>query len=170
MKTEEIDSRIGMPDVEQEWMKFEREVIDAEQRPTIGRNGKSWVMQRAAMIAVVCSLAFVALASWLYVGVFSAERVATIPTQSAESVTLAEEVKLPVVEECLTFDNVEMQEIAATLATCYGVEPVFLDESIRHMRLYVSLERTMTLDEVVDYLNNLQGLTLSMEGDRLLIE
>ena len=27
MKTEEIDKRIGMPDIDQEWAKFEQEVI-----------------------------------------------------------------------------------------------------------------------------------------------
>ena len=30
MKTEDIDKRIGMPDVDAEWAKFEREVIDKE--------------------------------------------------------------------------------------------------------------------------------------------
>ena len=30
MKTEDIDKKIGMPDVDEEWAKFEREVLSEE--------------------------------------------------------------------------------------------------------------------------------------------
>ena len=31
MKTEDIDKKIGMPDVDEEWAKFEREVLGEEE-------------------------------------------------------------------------------------------------------------------------------------------
>ena len=34
MKTEDIDKKIGMPDVDAEWAKFEREVIGKEETPS----------------------------------------------------------------------------------------------------------------------------------------
>lgn len=38
MKTEDIDKRIGMPDVDKEWARFEQEVIDPHQQPpSMGR-------------------------------------------------------------------------------------------------------------------------------------
>ena len=48
MKTEDIDKRIGMPDVDKEWARFEQEVIGKEAKA--GKNLWLWGLSIAASI------------------------------------------------------------------------------------------------------------------------
>ena len=50
MKTEDIDKKIGMPDVDEEWAKFEHEVIGL---PTVSRKPLYWGIGIAASIALL---------------------------------------------------------------------------------------------------------------------
>ena len=52
MKTEDIDKKIGMPDVDEEWAKFEREVIGEESKPK-KRVFVGWTVGIAASIALL---------------------------------------------------------------------------------------------------------------------
>ena len=45
MKTEDIDRKIGMPDIDMEWAKFEKEVIDASEEKSKMESGK-WEVNR----------------------------------------------------------------------------------------------------------------------------
>ncbi len=54
MKTEDIDKKIGMPDVDTEWEKFEREVIDKES--TSNKSVIMWGLSIAASIALVAGI------------------------------------------------------------------------------------------------------------------
>lgn len=57
MKTEDIDKKIGMPDVNAEWAKFEREVISEETQPKKRSLAPwAWGIGIAASIAVVAGL------------------------------------------------------------------------------------------------------------------
>ena len=53
MKTEDIDKKIGMPDVDEEWAKFEREVIG---QPTASRKPLYWGIGIAASIALAAGI------------------------------------------------------------------------------------------------------------------
>lgn len=55
MKQEDIDKKIGMPDVEAEWAKFEREVINQK---TASRKPLYWGIGIAASIALVAGILF----------------------------------------------------------------------------------------------------------------
>ena len=54
MKTEDIDKKIGMPDVDAEWAKFESEVIEKE--TTSPRHVMLWGLSIAASIALVAGI------------------------------------------------------------------------------------------------------------------
>lgn len=56
MKTEDIDKRIGMPDVDKEWARFEQEVIGKEAKA--GKNLWLWGLFIAASIIIVAGLFF----------------------------------------------------------------------------------------------------------------
>ena len=55
MKTEDIDKKIGMPDVDEEWAKFEREVL-SEERKTRKRVFVGWTIGIAASIALLAGI------------------------------------------------------------------------------------------------------------------
>ena len=54
MKTEDIDKKIGMPDVDAEWAKFEHEVIDKE--TASHKRVMLWGLSIAASIALVAGI------------------------------------------------------------------------------------------------------------------
>ena len=56
MKTEDIDKKIGMPDIDDEWAKFEREVIGEEDAKTRKRAFVGWTMGIAASIALLAGI------------------------------------------------------------------------------------------------------------------
>ena len=56
MKTEDIDKRIGMPDVDEEWARFEREVIDKDTRT--GKRLWLWSLPIAASIIIAAGIFF----------------------------------------------------------------------------------------------------------------
>ena len=53
MKTDDIDKKIGMPDVDEEWAKFEREVIG---QPPASRKPLYWGIGIAASIALIAGI------------------------------------------------------------------------------------------------------------------
>ena len=55
MKTEDIDKKIGMPDVDEEWAKFEREVL-SEETKTRKRVFVGWTIGIAASIALLAGI------------------------------------------------------------------------------------------------------------------
>ena len=55
MKTEDIDKKIGMPDVDEEWAKFEREVL-CEETKTRKRVFVGWTIGIAASIALLAGI------------------------------------------------------------------------------------------------------------------
>ena len=55
MRQEDIDKKIGMPDVDVEWAKFEREIINPK---TVSRKSLYWGIGIAASIALVAGLFF----------------------------------------------------------------------------------------------------------------
>lgn len=183
MKTEEIDKKIGMPDIEQEWRRFEREVIDA---PRIGvsqsRSSSSpRSMHRVAAIAVVmCIVGGLALAAVFYMLPSAADKAQPRPIQTDVEAQRAELPALTVdadeslaswdeTEQAYVFDNVEMQAIVGYLATAYNVEPVFVSNEARHVRLYVTIPATKSLDEIVSLLNNLQHVEMQLADGKLII-
>lgn len=158
MKIEDIDQKIGMPDVDQEWLRFRRDVM-----------GGYW--RRAAAIALVCGLGVVAVASVLYVRMFRTQPTDASALAATEAIGAATAAIDPdPTAGCFVFDDVELQQIAHELAGYYGVEPRFENPDVQHMRLYLTLDKEMSLVEVVEYLNNLQGLHLRLDHQLLIIE
>ena len=56
MKTEDIDKKIGMPDVNEEWAKFEREVLGEEETKPQKRVFVGWAIGIAASIALLAGI------------------------------------------------------------------------------------------------------------------
>ena len=94
MKTEDIDKKIGMPDVDEEWAKFEREVIGEETKPK-KRVLVGWTVGIAASIAL--------LAGFFLWG-------NDVETQADGDGELAQTTKVQMPEEINATDNKAAQE------------------------------------------------------------
>ena len=176
MKTEDIDRKIGMPDIDMEWAKFEKEVIDASEEKSKMESGKwkvnSMIWSRAAMITgIIMGVSLIALASIYF-----------YPTQKQETETKkdvaeliaavqhTEEIKtdtLTINREVFKFDNIEMKTIAKKIGDYYGKQIVFENEEAKHVRLYIQIEKTKSIEEVAEFMNNFKKVHLTIEGNSI---
>lgn len=164
MKTEDIDHRIGMPDVDAEWTKFEQEVIETS--PV--RSG--YGMSRAAAIAVVVvGVSLTALASAYLLHVMPSRRAAR-QQEAVVADTLCNSTVVPDSLAVFIFDNEEMLSIATTLGNYYDLEPQFKDERAKHVRLYARVPKSDNIHEVMVLLNNFKKVKLSVHDGRLIVE
>lgn len=166
MNIKDIDRQIGMPDVDKEWARFEQEVIDKAPHIGVPRPKQQMRYWRAAMIALVSTLGFVALASAFYLGVWRA------PSEP-DSVPPAAEVQPVEVQAgagCFEFDEVEMEEVMRTLCQHYAMQAVFRNEASKHVRLYITLPEDYTPVEVADLINTFESVHITMAGDTFYIE
>ena len=53
MRIEDIDKKIGMPDIDKEWAKFEREVIAPETSISATRSQRGMIWKVAATVAII---------------------------------------------------------------------------------------------------------------------
>lgn len=172
MKTEEIDRRIGMPDIDKEWAKFEEQAF----RPT--RNVKQW-NRAAAVIGVVFGLSAAAMASILLLEHAESEKTiessveTTVNPEKLSAVASQADIivtdSLTIDNDIFRFDNVEMQTIAEALGEYYQVEPVFENDDARRLRLYVQIEKSKSIEQVVEFLNNFNKVQLRLEAGKLII-
>ena len=176
MKTEDIDRKIGMPDINMEWAKFEKEVIEASEEKNIVERGK-WnvdnrIWSRAAMITgIIMGVSLITLASIYFYPTpkQETENKKDVAEQIA-AVQHTEEIKtdtLTINREVFKFDNIEMKTIAKKVGDYYGKQIVFENEEAKHVRLYIQIEKTKRIEEVVEFMNNFKKVHLTIEGNSI---
>lgn len=180
MKTEEIDKKIGMPDIEEQWTRFEREVMD---QPRLTPSARPWMSRAAAIILACCLVSGLVLAATLYMRhdpvAADAPMVATIteeqPSASDCEIQPEEEDRLLSCWDdaagVYVFDNQELQLVAEALSMLYPVEPVFANDEVRHIRLYFSIDpQKDSIEEIVTRLNTFYHVQMYLDGKRLIIQ
>lgn len=163
MKPEDIDNKIGMPDIDKEWEKFQREVIGAEEkivpiRSTIYR-------KIAAVAATVVGLSCFSYACIWFSGAL--ERDETQPTDGQIVESTNDNLTTP---DVFLFDNVEMEEIAETICRYYQMEHEFENDEVRHVRMFLQIDKGESVENIVDMLNNFKKVTVRLENNKLFIK
>ena len=169
MRTEDIDRKIGMPDIDKEWAKFEAEVIN-EKQATV----RIPLFRRiAAAASVLIGLSCLTVASvWIgkQFNIVTSENENTASTITTTETKTYNTVEAESAPEIFLFDNVEVLEIANTLGKYYGVEPVFENEEVKHVRMYLQIDKGKSIEHIVDMLNNFKKVNVRLEGKKLIIK
>lgn len=175
MKTEDIDRKIGMPDIDMEWAKFEKEVIDASEEKSKMESGK-WKVNRnwsraAMFIGIIMGVSLIALASiYFYPTPKQETETKKDVAEQIAAVQHTEEIKtdtLTINREVFKFDNIEMKTIAKKVGDYYGKQIVFENEEAKHVRLYIQIEKTKRIEEVVEFMNNFKKVHLTIVGNSI---
>ena len=82
--------------------------------------------------------------------------------QSTDTLTVMVEPRL--------YDNVPLEQMLAELSAYYQVDVEYRTDDVRSLRLYYEWEPDYSLDMVVDMLSHFESLSISREGNKLIVE
>lgn len=82
--------------------------------------------------------------------------------EKADSASLAQ---LP-----LVYENAELQNILTPIAGHFHLQVTYQNESARHIRLFLQLEKNMSLDDIIELMNHFEKVNIHHEGQTLIVE
>ena len=161
---------IPEPDVDAEWQRFEHEHFAPA-------HDRRW-LKVAAMIAGVLMLSAFTYAA---IRAVSVNRPETTPeavvkpdvtgstiARDAEVTEIPDTVGIEVAP--VTYDNVALSTIIDDIAARYHVRSEFRNEDARDLRFYFELHPGEDLNSVIDRLNMFERVSVSIEGNTIVVE
>ena len=70
----------------------------------------------------------------------------------------------------LVYENAELQNILTPIAGHFHLQVTYQNESARHIRLFLQLEKNMSLDEIIELMNHFEKVNIRHEGQTLIVE
>ena len=70
----------------------------------------------------------------------------------------------------LVYENAELQNILTPIAEHLHLQVTYQNESARHIRLFLQLEKNMSLDDIIELLNHFEKVNIRHEGQTLIVE
>ena len=182
--------KMKMPSIDAEWEKLKEE---KQQKEEMSQNAETqqtaklfslWSPMRkvaaVAAVLVVSGITFAAIhlvtrshqASDKHNTELVASRKDSIQQVSAPQKSNIEEktdsaslAQLP-----LVYENAELQNILTPIAGHFHLQVTYQNESARHIRLFLQLEKNMSLDDIIELLNHFEKVNIRHEGQTLIVE
>ncbi|MDE6268344.1 MAG: DUF4974 domain-containing protein [Muribaculaceae bacterium] len=169
---------ITVPDVEEEWKRFERNHRKVNHTHSFLPAGL-FPRNIAATIAIL--IASTAVAAIVGVGIARIySRHTSTPTveDNTETVTaeaspdsiLLRDDRNEISAEVVVFDNETLEKIISEISSYYGFEAAFNDEKVKTLRLYFRWDPVMTAEEVVGRLNNFDQIRIVIDGKTIKVD
>ena len=70
----------------------------------------------------------------------------------------------------LVYENAELQNILTPIAGHFHLLVTYQNESARHIRLFLQLEKNMSLDDIIELMNHFEKVNIRHEGQTLIVE
>lgn len=70
----------------------------------------------------------------------------------------------------LVYENAELQNILTPIAGHFHLQVTYYNESARHIRLFLQLEKNMSLDDIIELMNHFEKVNIRHEGQTLIVE
>lgn len=178
-KTKSSLQTIIIPDVEDEWRKFEHNISQSEklQRPWPIR---FFTKNAAASIAIVIA-SFTAVAAIVGVGIHQINnRSKTNPEvemtteanivapQPDTSILIKPKEELP--PAILIFDNETLEEILTKIGDYYEYQIIFNKDTSKSLRLYFRWNQANKIEEVIERLNNFEQIHITINDRTIKID
>lgn len=182
--------KMKMPSIDAEWEKLKEEKQQKEEMNQNAETQKTaklfplWSPMRkvaaVAAVLVVSGITFAAIhlvtrshqASDKNNTELVASRKDSIQQVSAPQKSNIEEksdsaslVQLP-----LVYENAELQNILTPIAGHFHLQVTYQNESARHIRLFLQLEKNMSLDDIIELMNHFEKVNIRHEGQTLIVE
>lgn len=172
-KTKSSFHPIDTPDIDAEWEKFRNNHDDskASQRFWLTR----FIPRNAAASIIIGIASFTAVAAIVGIGinrfnntepaieVNANSGMAISQPDSAKSVE-DDKTKLP---ETVVFDNETLDTIIDRIAGYYDYTVIFNNSASKSLRLYFRWNQALTIEEVVERLNNFEQIKITINGKNI---
>ena len=156
------DDRIDTKDIiDEEWTKFE-----AKHFQTSSNALRFTLMKVAAAIVGILMLGGISYATIHYM-------TGSTPTSQQQETSADANIQRSTVnaqpdeQQHFVYENVELKDILRELATYYHFEIVYKNEKAKHVRLYIQIEKTKRIEEVVEFMNNFKKVHLTIVGNSI---
>lgn len=165
-----MDSMDKMPDVEDEWTKFEAAHLHGD------NSSRNYVwMKKAASVIVAILLMGIAYAASVATGimpnVFSThneggqqDETLHIQTSTSQPQTLKTSKLL------VLFDNVTLGDITSEFSAYYNIKVEFKDTKVKDVRLYFNWDKSASLEDNIAVLNAFEKINIRLKDNTLIIE
>ena len=70
----------------------------------------------------------------------------------------------------MVYENAELQNILTPIAEHFHLQVTYQNESARHIRLFLQLEKNMSLDDIIELMNHFEKVNIRHEGQTLIVE
>ena len=70
----------------------------------------------------------------------------------------------------LVYENAELQNILTPIAGHFHLQVTYQNESARHIRLFLQLEKNMSLDDIIELMNHFEKVNIRHEGQTLIVK
>lgn len=70
----------------------------------------------------------------------------------------------------LVYENAELQNILTPIAGHFHLQVTYQNESARHIRFFLQLEKNMSLDDIIELMNHFEKVNIRHEGQTLIVE
>lgn len=182
--------KMKMPSIDAEWEKLKEE---KQQKEEMNQNAETqqtaklfslWSPMRkvaaVAAVLVVSGITFAAIhlvtrshqASDKHNTELVASRKDSIQQVSAPQKSNIEEKtdSASLAQLSLVYENAELQNILTPIAGHFHLQVTYQNESARHIRLFLQLEKNMSLDDIIELLNHFEKVNIRHEGQTLIVE
>lgn len=168
--------KMKMPSIDAEWEKLKEE---KQQKEEMSQNAETqqtaklfslWSPMRkvaaVAAVLVVSGITFAAIHLVTRSHQPSIQQVSAPQKSNIEEKTdSASLAQLP-----LVYENAELQNILTPIAGHFHLQVTYQNESARHIRLFLQLEKNMSLDDIIELLNHFEKVNIRHEGQTLIVE
>ena len=180
MKREEIDKKIGMPDVDAEWKKFEQEhsTLFTENTPFATRQRVGFSLRKIAAILVavlmLTGFGYAAVRTSFFTKGWDEAPSDTPKEENLQASVVNTNQNTPplgeVGRESVLFQDARLDSILMQIDVYYKVESRFADEDLRQIRLLFKWQKQHSLDEVLLRLNGFERFQIRRLENTLIVE
>ena len=188
--------KMKMPSIDAEWEKLKDEMKlkeEKQQKEEMSQNAETqqtaklfslWSPMRkvaaVAAVLVVSGFAFAAIHLALLSRQTSDQNNTELIAASKDSVLEVSFTRKANIEEKadsasiakfpLVYENAELQNILTPIAGHFHLQVTYQNESARHIRLFLQLEKNMSLDDIIELMNHFEKVNIRHEGQTLIVE
>ncbi|MDE6264451.1 MAG: DUF4974 domain-containing protein [Paramuribaculum sp.] len=167
-KTKSSLHPVATPDIDAEWEKFKNKHDNSK---TSHRFRLTRFIPRNAAASIIIGIAsFTSVAAIVGIGinrfkqnepVIEVNVHTGVTTSQPDTIRAIEESKAQAPEQ-IVFDNETLETIVSKIAAYYGHTAVFKNNTSKSLRLYFRWNQALTIEEVVESLNNFEQIKLTI--------